>query len=192
MTDDSIYQQALAAFDISAKENIWVFAYGSLMWNPEFPYRTVVPAHLCGYHRNFCLYSRVHRGTDENPGLVLGLDRGGSCKGVLFEIEHHHIEESLPQLWSREMNPKDLYKAKKLPVLAHGDFQQKIEACTFVANRQHPDYCRDKCRDMASQRIKDAIGGRGPNIDYLRNTVTYLRDLEIHDPLLEDLLKRTE
>lgn len=191
MTDNPIYQQAIDAFEIKAGENIWVFAYGSLMWNPEFEYRTVVPAHLCGYHRRFCLYSYNYRGTEDNPGLVLGLDKGGSCKGVLFEIEHHHVADALPKLWSREMTPKDLYKAKKLPVLAHAPFNEKIEACTFVANRMHPDYCHSQCRDTASGLIKQAAGKRGPNIEYLENTVTYLRDMDIHDPLLEDLLERS-
>src|SRR5215218_3255850 len=83
--------------------DLWVFAYGSLMWNPEFEYVRSAPAMLRGYHRSFCVYSTRYRGTPEQPGLVLGLDRGGSCRGIAYQIAAAKVERMLHDLWEREM-----------------------------------------------------------------------------------------
>jgi len=182
----------LEAFGVSKNENIWIFGYGSLMWNPEFPFVQSALGHLCGYHRRFCLYSYSYRGTEETPGLVLGLDRGGSCRGVLFEIEASKIEEALSCLWQREMHPSDVYVARKVPVLLRGDIHQKIEAHTFVINRKNSDYYPDPCREKAADLISKAEGHRGTNLAYLENTVKHLRDLGIQDQQLEDLLNRVQ
>ncbi len=193
MTNIDLYEQAIQAFNIKEDENIWVFGYGSLMWNPEFPYLQSIPAHLCGYHRRFCLSSNHHRGTEEAPGLVLGLDRGGSCRGIAFEIDHYHLKEVLPVLWSREMHGTlSFYKAKSVPILARGNMQEKISACTFIADRNHEYYFDNHCRDTAVEMIYNASGIRGSNLEYLQNTASSMRELGIYDPLLEDLLKRVE
>ena len=83
--------------------DLWLFGYGSLMWNPGFPHRVAEPALLHGWHRSFCIYSHRYRGTPERPGLVLGLDRGGSCRGMAFRVGAAHAAEALHYLWEREM-----------------------------------------------------------------------------------------
>src|SRR5438067_4138270 len=82
---------------------VWLFAYGSLMWNPEMPFAERRPALLRGYHRSFCLYSRDYRGTPERPGLVLGLDRGGACRGIVYRLPPEALGAAIDQVWAREM-----------------------------------------------------------------------------------------
>lgn len=182
----------LKAFEITGTENIWVFGYGSLIWNPGFEYINAIPGHLCGYHRRFCLYSKSYRGTEEEPGLVLGLDRGGSCSGVLFEVEASAVKEAMAYLWEREQHPPGVYHPEKVSVLKHGSLDEKIDACTFVINSEHADYCKSKCKDSAAECIYKAKGNRGSNIEYLERTVHKLQELDIADVQLEDLLKRVK
>ena len=165
---------------------LWVFAYGSLMWNPGFPAAEHGMAVLHGYHRRFCVASHRYRGTPERPGLVLGLDRGGSCRGMAFRVRPEHVRETLDYLWEREMVNRT-YRPRMLPVrLADGG--RTVRACTFVVDREHSQYC--PCLDMAemAERIACCAGERGPNIEYLANTVQHLEQLGIRDAALGTLL----
>lgn len=166
--------------------DLWVFAYGSLMWNPGFPFLESQPAVIGGYHRRFCVSSHRYRGTPERPGLVLGLDRGGSCRGMAFRVAPDHVPETLDYLWEREMINR-VYRPKLLPVRLR-DGGGPVTACTFVVDRAHGQYCG--CLDEATMaaRIAGCCGECGPNLDYLANTVAHLEELGIHDKRLSSLL----
>jgi cation transport protein ChaC len=170
---------AIAALRTSG-EPVWVFAYGSLMWNPEFPCAEARPGYLRGYHRSFCLLSRDYRGTPEQPGLVLGLDRGGSCHGIVYRLPPDQICEVLDRIWAREMTGQ-VYRMRRVGVrTADGP----VEAHACIVRRESPDYAgRLAAEDMAA-RLARAVGGRGSGRDYLANTARHLEELGIHDRLL--------
>lgn len=165
--------------------DLWVFGYGSLMWNPGFPHLERQQAVLKGYHRHFCVASYRYRGTPDNPGLVLGLDRGGACRGIVFRVAAAEVPATLDYLWDREMSTR-VYRPKLLPVrLPCG---RSVTACTFVVDRAHRQYCRDLDDEAVVRRIAGCCGERGPNLDYLANTVEHLDALGIRDARLVRLL----
>ncbi|WP_448191996.1 gamma-glutamylcyclotransferase [Azospirillum sp. sgz301742] len=175
-----------ADIPVAAGSELWVFAYGSLMWHPGFPSGEQRMAVLHGYHRRFCVASHRYRGTPERPGLVLGLDRGGSCRGMAFRVEAGHVPATLDYLWEREMINRT-YRPKLLPVHLGGE-RRIVEACTFVVDREHSQYC--PCLDEAvmAERIACCAGERGPNVEYLVNTVEHLEQLGIRDARLSALM----
>jgi cation transport protein ChaC len=155
----------------------WVFAYGSLIWHPDFEYveRHLVRIH--GYHRAFCISSTRYRGTPEAPGVVLGLDRGGSCHGVVYRLRPGDEERVVEALYQREM-PNLVYTPRMLPVrLPDG---RQAEAITFVARRDHPGYLRIS-HDEILRRLSSCRGGRGHNREYAINTWHALREWGIED-----------
>jgi len=164
--------------------DLWVFGYGSLMWSPEFPFVERRQALLRGYHRRFCVYSHRYRGTPDRPGLVLGLDLGGSCRGIAFRVEARHVEATIDNLWDREM-ANGVYAPKIIKVSTDAG---RIPACTFVADRTHRQYCGELCAKDVVRYIQQGVGERGPNLDYLANTVAHLRELGIVDQGMERLL----
>jgi len=161
----------------------WVFGYGSLMWDPGFPYEASHPALLVGYHRRFCLYSQRYRGTPERPGLVLGLDRGGSCRGVVYAVPAAAAAETRDYLWRRELDDY-AYRPKLLSVRHAGG---TVRAQTFVVDRTQPQYAGWLDDDTVAGLIAAGVGQRGRNRDYLENTLQHLRTLGIHDRGLERL-----
>jgi glutathione-specific gamma-glutamylcyclotransferase len=165
---------------------VWIFAYGSLMWRPGFTYREAVAARLPGYHRSLCVYSYIHRGTPERPGLVLGLDRGGSCRGLAFRVDPEREAEVLAYLDQREMGTA-VYERRRLSVVtAHG----RVVAWCYVVRRDHPQYAgrlpAARCLDL----VLDGIGQSGRNVEYVINTVTHLEQFGIKDRPLGDLALR--
>jgi cation transport protein ChaC len=180
---------AIAARDADAGHDnpppgaFWVFAYGSLIWNPGFTYTDRRAAHLRGYHRRFCIRSTRYRGTPDAPGLVLGLDRGGSCRGVAFLVGAEHAAATLAYLDGREI-PDPVYRRRLLPVrLACG---APARALTYVARRDWPGYCRLPADQMAAM-IGRGHGAMGSNREYLLRTLDGLRASGIADPGLERL-----
>ena len=173
--------------------DLWVFGYGSLMWNPGFMFAERHAATLAGYHRSFCVASYRYRGTPERPGLVLGLDRGGSCRGIVFRVAAADVPSTLDYLWEREMDSR-VYRPRLLRVrLRDGRSAEGLEsvsACCFVVDRNHPQYCRGLDETAVVCRIAGCCGQRGPNIDYLANTVDHLKELEICDVRLSKLYDR--
>lgn len=164
--------------------DLWVYTYGSLMWDPGFRFVDTAPALLHGYHRTFCIYSSRFRGTVAAPGLVLGLDRGGACKGTAYRVAATDIAAALEALWQREMRRR-VYVPRLLPV-AMG--VRRRMALTFLANRRHDGYAGRLPLDETADIIAARCGERGPNVDYLVNTLCHLDALGVHDHHLHRLL----
>lgn len=173
----------------SPGHDLWVFGYGSLMWNPGFPYIDHRPALLKGWHRSFCLWSTRYRGTPEKPGLVLGLDGGGACRGMAFRVAAAECDWTLAYLAERELTGY-AYEPRMLRVDLDG--AAEVQAYTFVSDRGHPLYAGPLPLDRAAGIIMAAQGDAGLNRDYLINT---LRQLEKHgftDKSLHELLVEVE
>jgi cation transport protein ChaC len=162
----------------------WVFAYGSLMWDPGFPFAESRKARLFGYHRRFCVYSVRYRGTPECPGLVLGLDRGGCCTGVAYQVAATDSEAVRAYLWEREMFTHT-YQARRVPVVLDG--AARVTALTFVVDRAHRQYAGRLPTAEVARLIAQGHGSRGPCRDYLLNTVRHLAELGLPSPPLTDL-----
>lgn len=171
---------------MAASRDIWVFAYGSLMWRPNFPYRDCQPALLYGYHRALCIHSVRYRGTPEVTGLVVGLDRGGSCRGRAYKIAANDAEETLKYLWKRELDT-DSYVAKRLPVRLP---KCRVTAWAFVANRANPNqYAGKLAAEEAARRVARGHGVEGSALEYLANTLEHLDKLGIKEGPLHGILE---
>lgn len=168
--------------------DFWVFGYGSLMWRPGFAYGEVRRALLEGYHRSFCVYSHHYRGTPGAPGLVLGLDPGGSCEGLAFRVAAAEAADVKAYLDEREL-VSYAYRPLTLPVTtAEGE----VAAYTFVADPAHRLYAGKLDIEQAAQTIMQAQGVAGLNREYLINTVRSLEREGFAEPALHALLKRIE
>lgn len=170
-----------------AKGDLWVFAYGSLMWQPGFPFAQSCPALLKGYHRDFCIASLHYRGTRRYPGLVLGLDRGGTCRGIAYRIEDHDRESVLAYLRKRELI-YGVYREALLPVALDHPARTPVLAVTYVAERRHPSYRGRLGLQAEASIMRRAKGGAGTNLDYLLNTLEHLRVQGIRERRLERLV----
>lgn len=177
----------MSPLPLDADGHLYVFAYGSLIWRPGFPHLGHEPATLRGFHRRFCLWSRHYRGTPEAPGLVLGLDRGGSCRGVAFRVAASEAAEVLDYLEAREnLNGDKVYDRRVLSLrLASARI---VRGIAYVADRAHPAYCRP-CEQSTAAAIARGRGQAGPNRDYLVNTASGLASLGLNDPKLERLVR---
>lgn len=160
---------------------MWVFGYGSLMWDPGFPHRSAKRAHLHGYHRDLCVWSWVHRGTRTQPGLVLGLDLGGSCVGVAHRVARSDRDATVKYLYSRE-----LVTHVYVPVVARIriDGEGIAPALAFIVDRRHPQYAGALASVAAARAIREACGRSGPNVEYFLNTMVHLAELGIRCPRL--------
>lgn len=168
--------------------DVWFFAYGSLMWDPGFTPVERRPAVLYGYHRSFCVASRLYRGTADDPGLVLGLDRGGSCRGYALRIAEGDRDRVFVELEAREM-PEEIYICRRVRVVVDG---ARPDAYALVVDRDNPLYSGGMTADGIARRIVRCTGGRGANRDYLANTVYHLDELGIADGPMHRLLERVE
>lgn len=168
--------------------SLWVFGYASLLWNPGFPVVESVRARLNGYARSFCMYSIHHRGTVADPGLVLALDaqQGAFCDGLALRAEPGSEAATLDYLRERELI-SSAYLEKVLPVsLADG---RRVEAVSYVIDPAHEQYCHLDLHEQA-RIIAQAVGGRGPNTEYLFNTAAHLDQIGIPDPDLHWLCEQ--
>ena len=173
---------------VARKCDIWVFGYGSLMWNPGFAHCAAEPALLRGWHRSFCVYSCSYRGTPERPGLVLGLDRGGACRGVAFRVSAPDVATALGYLWEREM-VGGVYDMRELNVSTSLGV---IQAHAFTVRRSHAGYAGRLGVDETARLILQGLGGRGPCREYLENTVRQLECLGLVDGPLHKLEQRVK
>jgi glutathione-specific gamma-glutamylcyclotransferase len=169
---------------LAASGDLWLFAYGSLMWDPGFAYCAAKPALAYGHHRRFCVYSHGHRGTPERPGLVLGLDRGGACKGIAYRIPAVDVPDALAYLWGREMQSR-VYRMKALRVRLKGG--RIVTAHAFVVDRAHPAYAGDLSLAETARLIRQGVGRRGSAHQYLENAVRELERLGVIDGPLHRL-----
>jgi cation transport protein ChaC len=169
---------------VPSGKDVWVFGYGSLMWNPAINVLESRKAHVRGYHRTFCLTVGAGRGTPEQPGLMLAIDRGGSCSGVAHRIAENEVASELSILWLREMM-SGAYEPRWL----NADIVElgRRRALAFVSNRSHPRYEGQLAEERAARRIAAAKGLLGTNREYLYRTVDHLASLGIEDRPLRSL-----
>jgi glutathione-specific gamma-glutamylcyclotransferase len=165
--------------------DLWVFAYASLVWRPEFEAVEQRLAHVHGHHRCLKMWSRVNRGTPERPGLVFALVSGGSCKGLALRVPHHQVEAMLPTLWAREM-PNPVYDPRWLHCrTAHGP----VQALAFTLSRRSPSYTGQLPAAQYRDIFKNAVGRYGSTLDYAQQTLEGLRRYGIEDAALRTLLQ---
>lgn len=181
-----------------ADEDLWVFGYGSLMWRPGFAFEERVPARLVGLHRALCVYSFVHRGTPEQPGLVLGLDRGGTCRGIAFRVDKARREDTLAYLREREQTT-NVYLELLRPVTllddptherGAGAGERRVRALVYAVDRSHPQYAGRLDLDAQVRLVRQGHGQSGPNRDYVLSTVREIEAQGCHDAKLHLLARR--
>lgn len=165
---------------------IWVFGYGSLMWNPGFPHIRAVPARMHGVRRALCIRSTHYRGTPERPGLVFGLDRGGSCHGVAFEVAEPDREAVVAYLRAREQISMVYHEVVRPARLIGGE---TVGALVYVANQSHVQYAGGLGFEEMLDIVLASAGEMGPNADYITATLKRLEDMGIRDRALERLVE---
>jgi cation transport protein ChaC len=164
--------------------DFWVFGYGSLMWRPGFPFVDSATARLAGAHRALCVYSWVHRGTRERPGLVLGLDRGGSCRGVAYRVEGGRRDEVIAYLRERELIT-EVYREVWRTVRLDRPDRPAAKALTYLVDRTHRQYAGALSPEAILRHVQGGHGRSGANADYVVNTADHLRSLGFQDALLD-------
>jgi glutathione-specific gamma-glutamylcyclotransferase len=167
--------------------DFWVFGYGSLMWNPGFEALERLPAKMHGVHRALCVHSWVHRGTQDRPGLVLGLDRGGSCHGVAFRVAPGDRDDVLAYLRQRELVTQVYLETWRKARLSSGG---EVSALVYVVDRGHPQYAGRMPENEIASIVRSTEGRSGRNLDYVLNTIAHLRESGVHDPHLEAVAAR--
>ena len=175
-----------------AAEDLWVFGYGSLIWRPGFDFLERVPAHVYGLHRSLCVYSFVHRGTPERPGLVLGLDRGGACRGIAFRVAAAARKATLDYLRAREQ-VTSVYLEHVRTIWLSGNPERSVRAVCYIVDRSHPQYAGRLSLERQLHHVRQGHGRSGANRDYVLEAVATLEALGARDPelhLLAERLKR--
>lgn len=172
-----------------SSKGLWVFGYGSLMWSPGFRSLQRAPARVHGYHRSLCILSYQHRGSRERPGLVLGLQKGGSCWGMAFRVAPARTRAVLRALWRREMI-YSVYLPRLLSARLHTG--ATVQALAFVADPAHPQYAGDLSIRRMARAVANGSGARGPNVEYLRRTLSHMHQIGIPDHHLERVLRQAD
>jgi glutathione-specific gamma-glutamylcyclotransferase len=173
----------------SGCEELWVFGYGSLMWQPGFPYLERAPARLIGLHRALCVYSFVHRGTPEKPGLVLGLDRGGACRGIAYRVAAAHRDATISYLREREQVTSVYLETLRRITLATPQ-PQDVTALVYVVDRGHVQYAGRLDIERQVHLIRQGYGRSGANRDYVLSTVSEIEAQGCHDSELHAVAQR--
>jgi glutathione-specific gamma-glutamylcyclotransferase len=168
---------------------LWVFGYGSLMWRPGFPVAAAAPGLLKGAHRSLCVISIFHRGTHEQPGLVLGLDRGGACRGTVYRVAPGAEEETVAYLREREQ-VTDVYVEAYRPVRVLDGSGITVKALTYLVDRNHEQYAGVLSLEEQFRMVSGGKGQSGENAEYVLNTVQHLEEAGVHDALLAALAAR--
>lgn len=167
-----------------SKGDLWVFGYGSLMWRPGFEFIEQVPARLIGEHRALCVYSFDHRGTPEKPGLVLGLDRGGACRGIAFRVAARRRNDTVDYLRGREQTTH-VYREVMRSVWLENEARQRVSALAYVVDRGHVQYAGRLSMAEQLRYVQQGHGRSGNNRDYVLSTVKSIeaqgfRDAQLH------------
>ncbi|MCW5734241.1 MAG: gamma-glutamylcyclotransferase [Enhydrobacter sp.] len=168
-------------------DEAWIFAYGSLMWNPALDYAESSPSRVEGWHRSFCFWTPLGRGTPEFPGLMLALERGGACEGIAYRLAPEQVESELAILWNREMLG-NVYRPQWVPARLRDG--RTVTAVTFEIDPEHCQYCGGLPVETQARHMAFAEGRRGSSRDYLANTAAHARALGIHDAYIEDMVRR--
>jgi len=166
-------------------KDLWVFGYGSLMWRPGFEFEERYPALVYGYHRSLCIFSHVHRGTPERPGLVLGLDRGGACRGFAFRVAPSNRQATLDYLRKREQ-VTSVYIETWLS--ARLQSSRSVTAVAYVVDPAHSQYAGRLPYYELVRLVRQGQGISGANIDYIRSTYEHLYAAGVRDPDLAALI----
>jgi glutathione-specific gamma-glutamylcyclotransferase len=166
--------------------DLFVFGYGSLMWRTGFDYDEAQLATLTGYRRCFCIYSVHHRGTPQRPGLVLGLDRGGACRGMVFRVPERRARDTLQYLRAREQ-VNGVYREALVPVTLDGG-GASLRAVAYLAERAHPSYTGRLTIGQQARLIRAARGLSGGNLEYLISTLDHLAQFGLRERELERVL----
>lgn len=169
--------------------DLWVFAYGSLMWRPGFDFIERIPARVMGAHRSLCVLSHRHRGTPERPGLVLGLDRGGTCRGIAYRVAAAKRGATYDYLREREQDTK-VYREIMRTVWLLDEPERQVEALCFVVDRSHPQYAGRMSLEEQLHHVRQGHGQSGANRDYVISTVRELEALGFRDADLHWLAER--
>jgi glutathione-specific gamma-glutamylcyclotransferase len=167
-------------------DDLWVFGYGSLMWRPGFEFAEQVPARLIGEHRALCVYSFDHRGTPEKPGLVLGLDRGGACRGIAFRVAARRRNDTVGYLRSREQTT-NVYREVMRSVWLENEARQRVSALAYVVDRGHVQYAGRLSLAEQLHYVRQGHGRSGNNRDYVLSTVKSIEAQGFRDPQLHRL-----
>src|SRR5439155_14498431 len=167
-----------------SKGDLWVFGYGSLMWRPGFEFLEHVPARLIGEHRALCVYSFDHRGTQEKPGLVLGLDRGGDCRGIAFRVSAKQRNDTVQYLRSRKQTTS-VYLEVMRSVWLENEARERVSALAYVVDRGHVQYAGRLSLTEQHRHVLQGHGQSGANRDYVTATVKAIeaegfRDTQLH------------
>ena len=160
--------------------DLWVFGYGSLMWRPGFDFEESAPGRLWGWRRSLCIYSTIYRGTPDSPGLVLGLERGGSCRGIAFRVDAGRRDATMAYLRDREMKTNVYREVVAAVRLADGS-GRVVKAVTYVVNPGHPQVATGLCPDRRLAMIARGVGETGSNRDYVLSTHATLVGLGMAD-----------
>jgi cation transport protein ChaC len=170
-------------------EELWVFAYGSLMWRPGFAFLERIEARLLGAHRALCVYSFVHRGTPERPGLVLGLDHGGTCRGIAYRVSAAERAGTIAYLRAREQ-VTSVYREAMRSIWLKGDAEQRVRAICYVVDRGHAQYAGRLSLEQQLHHVRQGHGHSGANRDYVLATVNALEQLGYRETELHLLAER--
>ncbi len=169
--------------------DLWVFAYGSLMWRPDFDFLARHPARLVGAHRCLCVYSFVHRGTPEKPGLVLGLDRGGNCRGIAYQVAAENRVATIAYLRAREQVTM-VYREVMRSVWLDDDPKQRVSALCYLVDRGHEQYAGRLTLEQQLHFVRQGHGHSGNNRDYVLATVKEIEAQGYRDAQLHRLAER--
>jgi cation transport protein ChaC len=192
MLSDSAWSEAQLAESLERtlrrgpQGDVWIFAYGSLIWNPIFPVAEERVAKVHGLHRSFCIWSRIGRGSPDRPGLVLGLNRGGNCRGVVLRLEQKHIAEELALVWRREM----VTGAYKPTWIKARTDDGPVHAIAFVADRRRDSFAAGLSEDDVARIVGSGSGFLGSCTEYLAQTTAGLAARGIQDEGLERIARR--
>jgi glutathione-specific gamma-glutamylcyclotransferase len=172
-----------------ADQDLWVFAYGSLMWRPDFPFVERLQARLVGAHRALCVYSFVHRGTPERPGLVLGLDHGGTCRGIAYRVPVKERGATVAYLRAREQ-VTSVYRECMRPIWLKSRPERRVQALCYMVDRGHVQYAGRLSLEQQLHHVRQGHGHSGANRDYVIATVGALEQLGYRETDLHLLAER--
>ncbi len=169
--------------------DLWIFGYGSLMWRPGFEHVESQHALLRGSHRSLCVYSHVHRGTEQKPGLVLGLDAGGSCRGIAFRVDSVSASATIDYLRAREQVTM-IYREVLRSIELLDKPRRKVQAVCFLVDRLHRQYAGRLPVSKQAELVARGHGISGNNVDYVANTLSHLDEMGLKEHALQQVMER--